>query len=214
MTEKPKNEPSTESATGMAEEEIQVVTYDEVHEVQAVAVDAEPFPSTQSQQQGAYESDVPVSGFPSSGGGPPQAYATQPNHASTSGVGLECTLCGDTRLHQISPGTSFSISLCGNTYVDVHDVNFPPNAKITVISVRLCGNITFIVPKNTRANVCRITLCGNRNIHVEQEPEIDPLNPPPSLNINVIGLCGDIRVCSDPDEVNGGGQIRIPSFRK
>jgi hypothetical protein len=70
--------------------------------------------------------------------------------------------------------------------------------KFSLWILRLCGNVNLYVPPGTTITVRRIQLCGNKEVHV---PEADPGAPVlfPQVIINILTLCGDIKVRSEVD---------------
>jgi hypothetical protein len=176
-----------------AEPEINVVTYDEQQPVEAVPV--EHISSTATPPYHPPTNST--------------ANHRQPNHSDyyddehLDDGGCECLLCaGDTTIRRISPGFNFSVSLCGDTFIDIRDSNFPPGTKLTLMSVRLCGSTTMLVPPGTRVVVRRLLLCGSRDIHVEDDLERGrEQGPPARITLTILCLCGDVRVRSDPNEL-------------
>lgn len=133
---------------------------------------------------------------------PPVAMRpTTPSRNQQGENGFDCLLCGNTRLKRLRPGFHFIMALFGNTYLDLHQETLPPGSTITMISIRLCGNIVALVPPGTRVIVRRIMLCGNRDIDVADDPEEDPTQPSPRLIVYILSLCGDVRARSNPDDI-------------
>jgi hypothetical protein len=205
-----KEEPEQLSTTGIQvhHEQVNVVTYDEeppLQEVQAFAVDAD-------------------EGFTTQQPPPPQNFAAQqsPNHPPTSSPPLtpnpttprsgeagaawsfELLLCGDSTLHRLPPGHNVSISLLSNTTIDIRD-SPPLTAPVNVWILRLIGNVRMLVRPGTEVVVRRLLLCGNRDVQVEPaEQDDDNTNttvPPPRITLNILSLCGNVRVRSNRDDM-------------
>lgn len=174
------------------EPEVHVVTYDEEQppEAYAIPIDSSPdnIPLTQNKPPETFQT-------PSS---------TQQNSQVVGDDGFDCLLCGDTRLRRLGPGRHFSITLCGDIYLDLLDSQYAPGTKIMLLSIRLCGSVKMLVPPGTRVVVHRLLLCGNRDIHVDADPEQDPLQPAPQLTVTIFSLCGDVRVRSNRNDMSGG----------
>ena len=192
--------------------QVQVVVYDEDQEPpQALAVPMEEAIATEIEPKKPPIPQQPATPAPTTSNQFPQSEAT-PSSAERPPVpttpqrlpredGFDCLLCGNTRLKQVRPGFHFVLGLCGNMYLDLLNTPFPPGSKITILSVKLCGNIVALVPPGTRVIARRIMLCGNRDIDVADDPEQDPTQPAPRLIVYILSLCGDIRARSNPDDI-------------
>lgn len=173
--------PRLEGSGTAVEPDVQVVAYDDVPpEAHAVPI-VEPLAEEQPK--------------------PPTTSATSHQSAvmADGSDGCDLVLCGDSKVRRLSPGCNLSLSLCGNTFVDLMDQQFPPGTKISLYNIRFCGNTQLLVPPGTRVVVRRLLLCGNRDIYVEDDPEMmhDPEIVPPKLSVFILSLCGDVRVRSD-----------------
>lgn len=122
---------------------------------------------------------------------------TQCDHVEGMMVGCECLLCGDSRVRRVKYGLNWSVALCGDTHVDLHDARLPPGAALTFLCLRLCGDVNLCVPPGTRVAVRRLLLCGSQDVYVD-----DDVGPgAPRVTLTVLTLCGDVRVRSDPNEM-------------
>ena len=125
------------------------------------------------------------------------ASTSSDGNSGGGGGGFDCVLCGDTKIRKMKVGsktmTNFSLSLCGNTYIDLRDSikhalskkTKPPLEEnrdqpdrqsqqqkkeklvFNVTTVRLCGDTKILVPPGTIVKARRIMLCGDRHIDVE-----------------------------------------------
>eukprot|EP00934_Nitzschia_sp_Nitz4_P001070 Nitzschia sp. Nitz4//scaffold24_size164493//158265//158834//NITZ4_002355-RA/size164493-processed-gene-0.250-mRNA-1//-1//CDS//3329544195//1070//frame0 len=113
---------------------------------------------------------------------------------------LEFYLCGATAIRRMSETAHVSVGLCGNTYIDMRDAQFPPGSEVTLFTARLCGNMELLVPRGTQVVFRRFLLCGTKEVYVEPTTAEDTVAPP-SVTITVVSLCGKVFVSSDPDEL-------------
>jgi hypothetical protein len=106
-------------------------------------------------------------------------------------TGFDCLLCGDENVRNLQTGSSVFLSLYGDIHVDMRDSQYPPGSTFKLFVLRLCGNIRMIVPRGTRVTIRRVQLCGSRDVHVRDQEVYE--FAPPSIVINVLMLCGDIK---------------------
>lgn len=168
-----------------AEPEIQVVSYDEEQPPEAQAVPINEYKPPESSPQPGTQSTTGHSGAAIMG----------------DDEGCDCTACGDVKIRKLSPGCHLSLSLCGDTYIDLLNDRMVPGTKITLWDIRLCGNTQLLVPRGTRVVVRRFMLCGSRDIRVAEDPYLDPAQAP-RLTITILSLCGDVRASSDPNDLS------------
>lgn len=197
--------------------QVQVVVYDEDQEPpQALAVPLEEAIATEIEpKKPSIPQKQPATPAPAASNQVQQSETTQSpaqrpyepeirpttSHSLPREDGFDCLLCGNTRLKQVRPGFHFVLAMFGNIYLDLLNTPLQPGAKVTILSVRLCGNIVALVPPGTRVIARRIMLCGNRDIDVAEDPEQDLTQPPPCVIVYNLSLCGDIRARSNPDEI-------------
>ena len=140
------------------EPEINVVAYDEEEPAVVPAVFVGPAGTSTTAEHTTTGSNV--NNNPTS-----PAYSNnqqqQQYHDDHRDSGCDCVLCGDTRTRRISPGFNMYVSLCGDTHIDIHDSEFPVGSKLTLLVIRLCGNMNLCVPPGTHVVVRRLLLCGN-----------------------------------------------------
>lgn len=107
------------------------------------------------------------------------------------------TLCGDFKLCTTSIGKRNTfITLCGDHTLDLRRVQFPDSTGISVVFIKLCGNIRLIVPANVSVSTCAIMLCGDRRI--ETAAASDSLSIP-HVQLTIVQLCGDVVVANTDD---------------
>lgn len=124
-----------------------------------------------------------------------------PQHATiVKRLTCHLSLCGDTniRVHRIGKRNVY-ICLCGNHKLDLRQVLFStsPETHITIIMIKLCGDIHLIVPPNTFVSTCAIMLCGDKRIEAQDsggdESSYD-------VKLTIVKLCGDVIVTNDDQD--------------
>lgn len=217
----PKNEPSVVEKDGLLEP---ASSSDPVIALQVVAVDEEEVsvavptvedkgyirqPNTttesqqqQQQQQHPFSSTTPVN------------RQHDRNKCIDDDSDFDCLLCGDAKITHLKRGNNWSISLCGDTYIDLrrNDALSTDNdggsggnggngggspRKVNVTLMRLCGDAKILVPRGTKVKVQRILLCGSRDVQVEESPRDQQEGDPIVLTVRIMVLCGDLRVRSE-----------------
>jgi len=84
--------------------------------------------------------------------------------------------------------------------MDLRDSSYPGGSSFNIWVGRLCGDVRMLVPRGTKVTIRRILLCGNRDILVREPEEGDETvtsTDPLLVTINVLMLCGDVKVRSD-----------------
>ena len=92
-------------------------------------------------------------------------------------------------------GLNTFVSICGNTTIDMRDLQLPlPENYHFVIVPLLCGNVKMLVPRGTNLSLRRFSLCGSKNIDIDDDVEMNNQSSAPTVKVTVVTLCGDIRV--------------------
>ena len=113
------------------------------------------------------------------------------------GSEVDCNLCGDTRIRGRRVFTRWNVfvSLCGNTMVDFRDSNLPEGSSLSLIIVRLCGDVKLYVQRGTQVKVCRVLLCGDKDIDEDGQLESSI-----KISVYILGLCGSVIVSNRPED--------------
>jgi hypothetical protein len=108
-------------------------------------------------------------------------------------------LCGDAKLRKLKPGgNDVFANLCGDVYIDIRNTgDYPSGITFSIYVIRMCGDLRMLVPKGTQITSRRIVLCGNKDIHVPNQEVDTGVTFPPHVKINVLMLCGDIKIRCD-----------------
>ena len=105
-------------------------------------------------------------------------------------------LCGDFELHTTSIGRrNIYITLCGDHTLDLRRVQFPTTAeRISVVIIKLCGDIRLIVPESVSVSTCAIMLCGDKRIDTAADSTSFP-----HVQLTVVTLCGNVIITNKND---------------
>lgn len=124
------------------------------------------------------------------------------NGGDTSTTTCDMFLCGNTRIRgrRIRPGRNISVSLCGDTILDLHNATtLTPGFRATFVLLKLCGDCRVYVPRNVIVNVRRCALCGDRDIDMDEHDDEENGGQQQRACITIISLslCGDVRVSNE-----------------
>jgi hypothetical protein len=114
------------------------------------------------------------------------------------------TLCGDTRIRSKQchclGRRNYYVCLCGDHELDLRQAQFPASECISIILVKLCGDIRLIVPPNTVVSTCVVMLCGDNRIETDSTPPENATVNVCDVKLTIVKLCGDVVVTYSGDE--------------
>ena len=119
--------------------------------------------------------------------------STSSDSNSVDGGGFDCVLCGDTKIRKMKVGsktmTNFSLSLCGNTYIDLRD------------------SIKHALGKKTKSPL---------EVEVEEENSDQPDQQSRQqkkeklvFNVTTVRLCGDTKILVPPGTIVKARRIML-----
>jgi predicted membrane protein len=112
----------------------------------------------------------------------------------TRSYSFNVTLCGDFKLRSTSIGKRNTyITLCGDHTLDLRRTQFPATESISIVIIKLCGDIRLIVPENVSVSTCTIMLCGDKRIEIAAGNGLSC----PHVKLTIVKLCGNVIITNN-----------------